>query len=218
MLQEEIRQLISAYGYGVIAGIVGLEGMGIPVPGETALVAAAIYAGMTDQLDIRYVIGAAACGAIVGDNCGYWLGRRIGQQALERYGHYIFLTRSRIELGQYLFVRHGGKVVFFARFFTVLRTLGAFLAGLNHMRWRRFAPFNATGSITWAAAFGLAAYLLGDQAQRLTAPLDVAGIVIVIVIALAAGALIALRRRERRWRQLARAHYDKALPPSARNS
>jgi membrane protein DedA with SNARE-associated domain len=216
MLHEEMRQLISAYGYGIIAGVVGLEGMGIPVPGETALVAAAIYAGMTDQLDIRYVIAAAVCGAVVGDNCGYWIGRRIGQQALQRYGQYLFLMQSRIELGQYLFVRHGGKVVFFARFFTVLRTLGAFLAGLNHMRWRRFVPFNVAGSITWAAAFGLAAYLLGDQAQRLTAPLDVAGIV--IATALAAGALIALRRRERTWRQQARAYYDKTLPPSARNS
>jgi membrane protein DedA with SNARE-associated domain len=163
------------------------------------------------------VITAAACGAIVGDNCGYWIGRRIGQRLITRYGRYLFLNESRIELGQYLFSRHGGKVVFFARCFTVLRTLGAFLAGVNRMTWVRFAFFNAAGGISWAAAFGLAAYLLGDQVQRLTRPLGVAGIL--ITGAILAGALIALRKRERAWRHDAtRERYDKVLPPRARKS
>ena len=214
-VHEHLRLLIAVYGYWVVAGTVGLEGMGLPLPGETALVLAAIYAGMTDELSIFYVVLAAIVGAIVGDNLGYWIGRGLGRRILRRYRRYLLLTESRLQLGQYLFVRHGGKVVFFARFFAVLRTLGAFLAGVNHMRWPRFVVFNGLGATAWATTFGLGAYILGDRIQNVLGPLGILSLALVVL--LGATVLITLRRREAAWRLAAQAVY-KALPPSARNS
>jgi membrane protein DedA with SNARE-associated domain len=112
--------------------------MGVPVPGETALVAAALYAGKTQVLNIWVLIAFASAGAILGDNIGYWIGREIGFRLLLRYGSYIGLTESRIKLGEYLFQRHGGKIVFFGRFIAFLRSLAALMAGLNQMSWPRF--------------------------------------------------------------------------------
>jgi membrane protein DedA with SNARE-associated domain len=214
-IHEHLRLLIAAYGYWVVAGTVGLEGMGLPLPGETALVLAAIYAGMTDELSIFYVVVAATAGAILGDNLGYWIGRDLGRRILRRYGRYLMLTESRLQLGQYLFVRHGGKVVFFARFFTVLRALGAFLAGVNHMRWYRFVVFNGLGATAWAATFGLGAYVLGDRIQHVLGPLGI--LTLALLVLLVAALLLGLRRREAAWRLAAQSVY-KALPPSARNS
>ena len=110
------------YGYWGVALAIGLESMGVPIPGETALVAAALYAGKTQALNIWVLIAFASVGAIVGDTIGYWIGREIGLRMLMRYGSYIGLTESRIKLGQYLFQRHGGKIVFFGRFITLLLT------------------------------------------------------------------------------------------------
>jgi membrane protein DedA with SNARE-associated domain len=117
--------LIAPYGYWTVGGIIALESMGLPLPGEATLVAAAVYAATTHHLNIWLVIAAAATGAIVGDNIGYWIGREIGYPLLLRYGHYVYLTEARIKLGQYLFFRHGGKIVFFGRFVAVLRALAA---------------------------------------------------------------------------------------------
>jgi len=177
-------------------------------------VLAAVYAGVTDELPLSSVIFAAAGGAILGDNIGYWIGHRYGRRALERYGRHLRLTEARIELAQRMFVRHGGKVVFLARFFTLLRTLGAFLAGLNGMWWPRFAACNAAGAIVWAAAFGFGAYALGDQAHRVLHSVGV----ISFVVALAALIVVVwlVRRRRRRWSSTV--PYCKALPPSARKS
>jgi len=121
----DLGHLISHYGYPAIAAVVGLESMGIPLPGETMLVLSAIYAGTHSDLHIAGVIAAAALGAIVGDNVGYWVGREFGYPLLVRYGRYVGLTEARIKLGQYMFLRHGGKVVFFGRFFAGLRVLAA---------------------------------------------------------------------------------------------
>jgi membrane protein DedA with SNARE-associated domain len=152
-----LPQYIATYGYGAVGGIVALESMGIPLPGETALVAAGVVAGTTHALAIWLVIAAAAAGAILGDNAGFWLGRELGYRALRRFGRYVWLDERRIKLGQYLFLRHGGKVVFFGRFVSVLRELAAFLAGANHMSWLRFLMFNAAGAIIWALLYGLGA-------------------------------------------------------------
>src|SRR5262249_15371812 len=131
----DLGHLISQYGYAAVAVIVGLESMGIPLPGETVLVLSAVYAGTHSDLHIAGVVAAAALGAILGDNAGYWLGREFGYPLLLRYGRYVRLTETRIKLGQYLFLRHGGKMVFFGRFIAVLRMLAAFLAGVNRMEW-----------------------------------------------------------------------------------
>jgi membrane protein DedA with SNARE-associated domain len=156
------NHVIATYGYWGIAGIVGLESMGIPLPGETILIAAA-WAGITHQLRLELVIAAAAAGAIVGDFIGFQIGRQIGCPFLLRYGPHIGLTEPRLKLAQYFFRRHGGKVVFFGRFVAVLRTLAAISAGINQMSWWRFLLFNALGGITWATVFGVLAYLFGTS-------------------------------------------------------
>jgi membrane protein DedA with SNARE-associated domain len=183
----ELPHLIATYGYWAIAGIVALESMGLPLPGETTLVAAAVIAGTTHALNIWFVIAAAAGGAILGDNVGFWIGRELGYWLLLRYGRYLWLTERRIKLGQYLFLRHGGMVVLFGRFVSVLRVLAAFLAGANWMPWPSFLFFNAAGAIVWAALYGIGIYYLGKAASRLAEPVGIGvGIVAVaIVVALA---------------------------------
>jgi membrane protein DedA with SNARE-associated domain len=195
-IAQSFDSLLASYGYLAVFLFVGIESIGIPVPGETMLVTASIYAGTTHRLSIQLVIASAAAGAILGDNIGYLIGRTGGYRLVRRYGRYIRLDEKRLKLGQYLFRRHGGKVVFFGRFFSVLRVFAAFLAGVNMMPWGRFLFFNATGGIIWSTAYGLAAYVLGNQIVRLSTPLNIALGVIGAVILVAA--FIFLRRNEAR--------------------
>jgi membrane protein DedA with SNARE-associated domain len=203
---EYLQHLISTHGYWPVGMIVGLECMGIPLPGETVLVLAALYAGTHHDLSIWGVIASAAAGAILGDNIGYWVGREFGYRLLLRYGTYIGISDPRIKLGQYLFVRHGTKVVFFGRFVAVLRILAAFLAGVNRMDWRRFLLANAAGGILWATIFGLGAYTFGRALLQVTGPLAV-GLLITAVIAIIC-AVFYLRSREAELE----ARAERALP------
>ena len=205
-MSPNVMHLIGQYGYGAVALAVGIESVGIPFPGETTLLAAAIYAGTTHHLSIAGVIAAAAIGAIVGDNLGFWIGRELGYGVLLRYGRYLRLTAPRIKLGQYLFLRHGGKVVFFGRFVAVLRSLAAFLAGANRMTWLRFVTFNAAGGVVWAAAYGAGAYLLGEQVHRVLGPVGM-GLLVVTLVLMVAG-FVFLRRHENRLE----AEAERALP------
>jgi membrane protein DedA with SNARE-associated domain len=198
--------LLSVYGYWAIGVIVGIEGVGIPIPGETTLILAAVYAGSTHQLDILLVISAAAAGSLLGGVVGFWIGREVGYPILLRYGHYVGLTESKVKIGQYLFRRHGGKIVFFGRFVPLLRMVAALLAGANHMSWPRFLIFNAAGSILWTCVYGLGAYYLGEEASRLAAPLEI-GLAMIVLFIIFVGAIL-LRRREA---ELARAA-QRALP------
>src|SRR5436309_12501506 len=155
----ELQQLVSLHGYWVVGLIVGLESLGLPLPGETILVLAAIYAATEPSFNIWVVIAVAASGAIIGDNIGYWLGSRYGYALLLRYGERIGMLEPRIKLGQYLFLRHGAKVVFLGRFVALLRILAAFLAGLNRIPWRTFLTANRTGGPMWVAAFGVGRFI-----------------------------------------------------------
>src|ERR1700723_3441495 len=139
-----LHDFISTYGYFAVFVIVGLESAGVPMPGETALVSAAIFAGQ-GALDIKWVIACAAAAAILGDNAGYWVGREFGFPIVLKYGRYLRLDEPRLKLGQYLFQRQGGKIVFFGRFVGVLRAFAALLAGINRLAWPRFLGFNAAG-------------------------------------------------------------------------
>jgi membrane protein DedA with SNARE-associated domain len=180
-----LKHLIHQYGPWTIGVIVGLESMGLPLPGETVLLLGALYAGTHHDLNIWAVIGSAAAGAIIGDNVGYFIGRTFGYALLLRFGPYIGATEKRIKLGHYLFMRHGGKVVFFGRFVAVLRMLAAFLAGVNGMEWRRFLIANAAGGIVWSAAYGLAAYLFGNAVLHVRGPVGIGllgtGIVVILI-------------------------------------
>lgn len=202
----DITHLISQYGYLAVGGIVGLESIGIPLPGETTLVAAATFAGATRDLDIGLIVAAAAIGAVVGDTIGFFIGREIGLRLLHRHGPRVGLTEPRLKLGQYLFLRHGGKVVFFGRFIAVLRTLAALLAGANRMFWPRFLVFNAAGGILWATVFGFGAYLFGAAIDRYAGPVGSVLLVIAIVSALVGFVLV------RRHEQVLIERAERALP------
>jgi membrane protein DedA with SNARE-associated domain len=178
---NHLSSLISAHGYVVVATVVGLESMGLPLPGETTLVTAAIYAGTTHGLNIWGVVAAASLGAVIGDSFGFWIGWRFGRNLLSRYGRYIRIDADRMKLGQYLFARYGGLVVFFGRFAALLRTITALLAGTNCMPWHRFMLFNATGGIVWAASFGLGAYVAGEQFAKLQGSIAAATLIIGII-------------------------------------
>jgi membrane protein DedA with SNARE-associated domain len=194
--QINLLDLLATYGYLAVFFFIAIESTGIPLPGETMLITAALYAGSTHRLQIGLVIAFAAAGAIVGDNLGFAVGHWGGYRLVRRYGRYIRLDESRLKLGQYLFRKHGGKVVFFGRFVSILRAYAAFLAGTNRMPWRRFLVFNAAGGIVWSTLYGTGAYLLGTQIHNLT---RTAAIVFgaLAVIAIVAG-IVVLRRNEAR--------------------
>lgn len=205
---SDLTHLLTTYGYWAVLVFVAIESTGIPFPGETMLLVAAIYAGTTHHLSIPLIIVAAASGAILGDNLGFWVGREGGYRLLRRYGRYIRLDERKLKLGQYLFMKHGGRVVFFGRFIAVLRAFAAFLAGTNRMRWPRFLLFNALGGITWATLYGLGGYFLGDNVHRLTG--TVGTIAIVLAVCVIIGFLLFLRRNEHRLEDEA----ERALPGS----
>lgn len=163
-----LTQWLLAYGYTGVFVLVALESLALPLPGETVLVTAAIYAGKTHHLRIGLLITTAALGVIAGGIAGFFLGRKGGHQLLRKYRTYLHLDDARLRLGQYLFSEYGGRVVFFGRFVALLRSAAAFLAGVNHMAPGRFFAFHVAGAVTWAAIFGLGGYLLGDQAERVT--------------------------------------------------
>ncbi len=201
-----IAHLIHVYGLVVVAGVIGLEGVGLPFPGETVLILAAVIAGTKHDLNIVSVMLTAVGGAIIGQMIGYVIGREFGYWLLLRYGSYVRITESRIKLGEYLFLRHGGAIVIIARFVPVLRSLAGILAGANRMPWRHFLLANVVGALAWVSSFGFAAYMLGRQVERLAGPMViVVGIATVIVIVVAT---IFVRRHEA---QLA-AEAERALP------
>ena len=205
-LARNLDSVLATYGYLAVFFFVGIESIGIPVPGETMLVTAAIYAGTTGKLSIFWVIVASSAGAIVGDNIGYVIGRTGGYRLLKRYGRYIRLEENRLRLGQYLFHKHGPKVVFFGRFVSVLRIFAAFLAGVNRMHWRRFLIFNAAGGIIWSTIYGVGAFLLGKQLLQLSGRVDL--VLAIVGVAVIVTVIIFLRRNEARLQREA----DKAMP------
>ena len=169
--QAVVTHILTTYGYYAVFLAIMMESAGIPMPGETILVSAAIYCSTKHQLDIRLVILAAALGAIVGDNIGYWVGREFGPSILKRWGPRVGLDLRKQKLGQYLFGRYGGAIVFFGRFVAMLRAFAALLAGVNRLRPATFFAYNAAGGITWATLFGLGGYLLGKGIERIAGPI-----------------------------------------------
>ncbi len=206
-----IVDLVQTYGVLSVFALVALESVGLPLPGEAALIAASLYAGATGQLSIFAVIGAAAAGAILGDNLGYLIGRALGPFLLMRYGRHIGLTHRRLLIGRYLFWRHGGKIVFFGRFIAFLRTFAALLAGASQMRWRNFLLFNALGGIVWASAYGLSTYFLGETITRLAPPLSTAVLAVAIILIIAG--FLFIRRHEVELEARARQVFPDSIEP-----
>ena len=200
---EWLQHFIATYGLWAVFIFVTLESAGIPMPGETALVSAALFAGSTHQLDITSIVAVAASGAIIGDNLGYLVGRTIGLSLVLRYGRHVGLTEDRLLVGQYLFLKHGGKIVFFGRFVAFLRAFAAVLAGIDRMPWPHFLVMNALGGICWASLFGFGAYALGEEIEHVAGPIGLAFLAVAIVLMVAA--VVYFKRHEKELEERARA-------------
>src|SRR5437764_11738991 len=194
------------YGYLAVFVVVGVESIGVPVPGETMLIVASLYAGGTHKLSIVLIVLVAAAGAIVGDNIGYTVGRHGGWRLLRRYGHRVGVDERRLKLGRYLFLRHGGKVVFFGRFVGILRTYAAALAGANHMPFLRFFSFNASGGIVWASIYGFGHYYAAHLLKKLNTPFTI--VAIAAAVGAVAGTFFFIRKNIEDWEDRA----ERALP------
>jgi membrane protein DedA with SNARE-associated domain len=204
---SHIQPLVAQHGYWVVFLIIMLESAGLPLPGETVLILASIFAGATGELDLPLVIAFAAAGAILGDNIGFWIGRRWGTKFLLRYGKFIHLPEERLKLGQYLFARHGAKIVFFGRFVAFLRVLAALLAGVNKYHWPQFLFFNAAGGTIWAVVVGIGSYVFGDSIVRVSGPIGM--IALAGVVAGAFAFMYVVRREEKKMeKKIARVDID----------
>ncbi len=211
-----VSNLIGSFGYWAVFLLVAIESLGIPLPGETALILAGVYAGHTHRLDPWVIFGVAAAAAIIGDNIGYWLGAKGGYPLARRYGSKVRLDERKLKTARYLFDRHGRKVVFFGRFVSVLRTYAAFLAGVSRMDWWRFVLANAAGGILWAGIYTLASYLAGDALLRNSGTISwILGGAAVVAIVLG---LIAVRRQAARLGDRAEAAYPGPLESAGNRS
>ena len=196
MSLHPLDRLLEAYGYAAVFVGILLESMGLPLPGESLMIAAALFAASTSQMNIVLLVLAAAAGAICGDQIGYGIGRWVGYPVLVRWGRAVGLSEERLELGRFLFRRYGGGVVFFGRFVAVLRTFAAVLAGANRMPWHRFLLWNSLGGVGWTALYGFGAYGLGDAVKRVHGPVGI-GLAVVGGVALIA-AVVFVHRNESR--------------------
>ena len=182
-------------GYWALGAFVGVETMGIPVPGETALIAAALLAA-DGNLDIVPVIAVAAVAAIVGDNVGFMIGRKLGSRAVDwEGGPYPAKRRELLDRGQVFFDRHGGKAVFLGRWVAGLRITAAWLAGINKMAWPRFVFWNALGGVAWATSVGLTIYFVGKGARGAIDKIGIGALGLGAAVAVAYALHLVLRRR-----------------------
>ncbi len=163
--------VVQGHGTWVVAVVIFFESMGLPLPGESLLIGLAIYASTKGGINVYAALSWAVVGAVMGDNAGYLIGRLAGRRALVRWGGKIGLTEKRITLGDYMFQKHGGKVVFFGRFIAFLRTFAALLAGATHMHWTTFLIWNGLGGVCWVVGYGMAAYLVGDHIKAFIGPI-----------------------------------------------
>lgn len=161
-----LAPVLNHYGYGAVAAFVFLEDFGVPVPGETILIAAAVYAG-AGQLNIVILGIVAVLAAIAGDNVGFAIGHFGGRRLALKWGKYVFLTEERLDKAEEFFKRHGGKVVTVARFIEGLRQANGIVAGIAEMSWRRFALFNALGAVLWVSVWITVGYVAGSRIDKL---------------------------------------------------
>lgn len=190
-----MTHFIQQYGLWFLFGIITAESAGVWLPGETALIAASVYASR-GHLSITAVIAVAATAAIVGDNIGYWIGREGGRRLLYKYEFLRRVAERTLPPAEKFFERHGGKAVFLARFVAGIRVTGAWMAGITHMAWWRFFLWNALGGIVWAVGVGLVAFYAGKAAADAIARYGVYGAI--VVVALLAVLLFLLRVKRKR--------------------
>lgn len=208
-----LAPLLDHYGYMAIGGLVLLEDFGVPVPGETVLVAGAVYAG-AGRLNIVAVGVIAVAAAILGDNTGYLIGRLGGRALVLRWGKYVLLTSERLDKAEEFFTRHGGWVVTIARFLEVLRQANGIIAGITGMPWRRFLAYNALGAALWVALWASVGDLAGQHIATIYADFTRYSLYVLIALGVAVLALIGRRLAGRRAARQAPAD-DEASRPRA---
>jgi undecaprenyl-diphosphatase len=191
-MHRTIAQLVEAYGYWFLFILVAIESFGVPLPGEAALVSAAAYAAL-GRLNVWFVIVAAASGAIVGDNAGYWVGRRGGIALVKRYGRHVGLSEAKLDRAHEFFERYGARTVFFGRFIALLRSWAAALAGVASMPYATFTTYNALGGIAWALLFGWLGFAFGRNLPLLERYVGQLSLAIALLAALAVIVAIGLR-------------------------
>jgi membrane protein DedA with SNARE-associated domain len=184
----------SSLGY-LLPALVGVESMGVPSPGETALVLACVLASQ-GKLEIELVLAIAAASAILGDNVGYWIGRRAGRRVLtSERGPFHRRRVALIAYGDRFFARHGARAVFLGRWMALVRVTASWMAGMNHMPFRTFFLWNALGGVSWALTVGLVAYFAGDGAVHVIQRFGVGAAVVLGVATVAAIVWVQLRER-----------------------
>src|SRR5690242_1938129 len=182
-MTDTLLHLVNTYGYAGVALLVMLEGLGLPVPGETALIMAAAFAAQ-GSLSITGVVLAASLGTVAGGTGGYLIGREGGFVLLQRYGRWLRLSSGRLDAAHRYFERHGAKTVFIGRFVALLRIVVALLAGVARMPFATFTTYNALGGVCWSLVFGSVGYLFGRNLPRLERGLGRAGFVLALFVAL----------------------------------
>jgi membrane protein DedA with SNARE-associated domain len=200
-----VTHLVDTWGYWAVALFVLVEAFGVPLPGETALILAGTYAGHTHHLSPWLIFVVAAASATGGGLIGYGIGHWGGYRLVRRWGHKIRLDEEKLRISRYLFDTYGGKVVFFGRFVSVLRTYAALLAGTSRMQLRRFAVANAASALVWAAVFTYASYTAGNALRRSTGTITwvlIGAAVVVLVVA-----VLAVRHRMEDFAARAEAAY-----------
>ncbi|MGH3436804.1 MAG: DedA family protein [Sciscionella sp.] len=195
-----LAPVLNHYGYLAVGGLVLVEDFGVPAPGETVLIAAAVYAG-AGQLNIVAVAVVAFVAAILGDNIGFAIGHYGGRRLALKFGRYVFLTAERLDKAEAFFSRHGGKVVTVARFIEGLRQANGIIAGITGMRWRTFLAFNALGAALWVGVWTSLGVLAGTHINAVYRTAHQYEIYLAIAVAVLIAAVIArhlLRRRRDR--------------------
>src|SRR5216684_1499039 len=195
-MQGTVSGLVASYGYVVLFFLVGLESLGLPLPGETALVTAAAFAAL-GHLSIYGVVATAVAAAVIGDNGGYWIGRTGGIALVRRYGRFIHLNEAHLERARHFFGRHGPPTVFLGRFIALLRTWTAVLAGAARMPYGRFMIYNALGAVCWAGVVGALGYVFGRNLPRLEHYMGQASLAGALLVALIVGLVLGWRWFER---------------------
>lgn len=192
---QHLARLLLLYTYPVLFLVVLVESLGIPLPGEIALVTAAAYASR-GSISIYVVIALAAAGAIIGGILGYWIGVKGGLPLIARYGGYIGIRKSHIDKAHAFFERNGSKTILFGRFIALLRTWAAVVAGAACMSFTKFVTYNTIGSIVWAIVFGWLGYYFGRDLPLLEKYISRASFGALIVGAAAVPLFIFYRRRK----------------------
>ena len=198
-----LAPVLNNYGYFAVGGLVLVEDFGIPVPGETILIAASLYAGAGRLNVVAVGIIAWIC-AVLGDNIGFLIGHFGGRRLALKYGRYIFLTSARLDKAEHFFEHHGGKIIVAARFIEGLRQANGIVAGITGMHWKRFIPFNALGAALWVGLWVSVGYLAGNHITTIYEQITRYSLYVLIALAVAVAALIGWRvrrhLRERRER------------------